>query len=67
MYYSYNRNLLSSEKRISKVHPLNLILLKHFFSISHTEYMFADTSFVELLDISICTSFQYVHIQTQND
>ena len=43
------------------MHPVNLILLQHFFGNSHIENMFADTSFLKPININVPHFNMYKH------
>ena len=48
-------------KEITMMHPVNLILLQHFFSNSHVENMVADTSFQNPVNINVPHFNMYKH------
>ena len=48
-------------KEITMMHPVNLILLQHFFGNSHIENMFADTSFLKPININVPHFNMYKH------
>ena len=48
-------------KHVTKVHPVNLILLQHFFTNKYTDNIFADTTFTNPVNMTVPNFKLYKH------